>query len=155
MSPFRKLLVPVDFSPSADEAIRVAAAMATAFGASLTVFHSCQIPVYPLPEGVVLPAASDLGAVLAAARTQVEREGALARALGVAGVDEAVAEGPAAAEIVRVAREGGYDLIVMGTHGRTGFRHLLLGSVAEKVVRTAPCAVLTVHAPELQASKVA
>ena len=56
-----------------------------------------------------------------------------------------VASGPAAETIVQIAQERAADLIVMGTHGRTGLRHLLLGSVAEKVVRLAPCPVLTVR----------
>ena len=55
--------------------------------------------------------------------------------------------GRPAAAIVRLASEGGADMVVMGTHGRTGLKHALLGSVAEKVVRKAPCAVLTVRAP--------
>jgi nucleotide-binding universal stress UspA family protein len=52
--------------------------------------------------------------------------------------------GPAAIELVEFARTGNFDLIVMGTHGRTGIRHVLMGSVAERVLRTAPCPVLTV-----------
>src|SRR5574342_178600 len=56
-----------------------------------------------------------------------------------------VVSGAAATEVVRVVREGGYDLVVMGTHGRRGIRHLVLGSVAERVVREAPCAVLVVR----------
>jgi nucleotide-binding universal stress UspA family protein len=57
-------------------------------------------------------------------------------------------QGWAAGEITQFAKEGGFDLIVMGTHGRSGLKHLLLGSVAERVVRTAPCPVLTVRKPE-------
>jgi universal stress protein A len=63
-----------------------------------------------------------------------------------------VAVGRPAEEILRVAEEAGVDLIVMGTHGRTGLRHVLLGSVAEAVERTAGCAVLTVKAPAPGAS---
>src|SRR5205807_909314 len=62
-------------------------------------------------------------------------------------VEHRLEEGDAAAEIVRVAQEIHCDLIVMGTHGRTGIGRLLLGSVAEQVLRRAPCAVLTVKAP--------
>jgi nucleotide-binding universal stress UspA family protein len=59
--------------------------------------------------------------------------------------DADIATGPPAETIVRIAHERGVDLIVMGTHGRTGLSHVLLGSVAEKVVRLAPCPVLTVR----------
>jgi nucleotide-binding universal stress UspA family protein len=67
---------------------------------------------------------------------------------GVAAVHTMLIQGVAQAEIVRLASEQGFDLIVMGTHGRTGLRHALLGSVAEKVVRKASCPVLTVRAVE-------
>ncbi|HWM86759.1 MAG TPA: universal stress protein, partial [Kofleriaceae bacterium] len=66
---------------------------------------------------------------------------------GLREVGTNISQGVPFAEVVREAREGGFDLIVMGTHGRTGLRHALIGSVAEKVVRKAPCPVLTVRPP--------
>jgi nucleotide-binding universal stress UspA family protein len=65
--------------------------------------------------------------------------------LGVLRVTAAKSIGPPVAEIVRFAREGNYDLIVLGTHGRTGLKHALIGSVAERVVRHAHCPVLTIR----------
>ncbi len=66
-------------------------------------------------------------------------------------VEHRLEEGDAASEILRVAREGKCDLVVLGTHGRTGLRRLLMGSVAEQVVRQAPCPVVTVKAPSAAA----
>jgi nucleotide-binding universal stress UspA family protein len=84
---------------------------------------------------------------VAAARDALER---VAKADSVQGlhVRREVREGTPFYEIIRFAREGDVDLIVMGTHGHTGLTHVLLGSVTEKVVRKAPCPVLTVRHPE-------
>jgi nucleotide-binding universal stress UspA family protein len=71
-----------------------------------------------------------------------------AETAGALRVESKLLTGPVANEITDFAEQGQFDLIVMGTHGRTGLRHLVLGSVAEKVVRTAPCAVLTVRVRE-------
>ena len=73
--------------------------------------------------------------------------------LGVTRVDRRLLQGAAAVEIVELARSADFDLIVMGTHGRTGLKHVLMGSVAERVLRTAPCPVLTVKASENVKSK--
>jgi nucleotide-binding universal stress UspA family protein len=76
---------------------------------------------------------------------QVERDAAQA---GAGEVSSSLRQGAPFDEIIANAREGGFDLIVMGTHGGSGLKHVLLGSVAEKVVRKAPCAVLTVRLPQ-------
>ena len=102
------------------------------------------------PEGYVLPSANllaDLEVSLSKALDDAKKE--LDATTGLR-VDTQLMQGVPFAEIVRFAREGSYDLIVLSTHGRTGLKHALLGSVAEKVVRKAHCPVLTVRAPGLE-----
>lgn len=145
MTTIRKILLPTDFSLPAQGAREWATALGRQHGASLTLLHVYQPISYALPEGYVLPSASllaDLEVKLGAALDQARRE---LEALSDLRVDTQLVQGVPFAEIVKFARDGGYDLIVIGTHGRTGLRHALLGSVAEKVVRKASCAVLTVR----------
>jgi len=146
----RKILVPTDFSAHSKEAQAWAAELARRYESSLTLVHVYQPISYALPEGYVLPSANlladlevNLGRALDDAKKELEASSGLR-------VDNALMQGVPFAEIIRFAREGSYDLIVLSTHGRTGLRHVLLGSVAEKVVRKAPCPVLTVrpHGPE-------
>jgi universal stress protein A len=146
----RKILVPTDFSAHSKEAQAWAAELARRYEASLTLVHVYQPISYALPEGYVLPSANlladlevSLGHALDDAKKDLEASSRLR-------VDTALMQGVPFAEIVRFAREGSYDLIVLSTHGRSGLRHVLLGSVAEKVVRKAPCPVLTVrpHGPD-------
>ena len=142
----KKILVATDFGPYAQAAADAAGAMARAFVGEVTLLY-----VVPLSTYVDL-AQLDLASVpahdiLAAARQKVQKnaDAELAR-LKESGVTASfvTVDGPAPAEIVRVAREGRFDLVVVGTYGRTGLRHLALGSVAENVVRHSPCAVLVV-----------
>lgn len=145
MMTIRKILLPTDFSGPAQGARDWATALGRQYGASLTLLHVYQPISYALPEGYVLPTASllaDLEVKLGAALDQAKRE---LDALADLRVDTQLVQGVPFVEIVKFARDGGYDLIVIGTHGRTGLRHALLGSVAEKVVRKASCAVLTVR----------
>lgn len=140
MLPIRIILHPTDFSPSADYAFRLACALARDYGARLFVLHVGMHPVITLIEGVVPPESEwyqeDMSARLhnlqsEDPRTQVE--------------PRLMIGGDPAAEILRVAQETKADLIVMGTHGRTGLGRLLMGSVAEQIVRRAPCTTLTVR----------
>jgi nucleotide-binding universal stress UspA family protein len=147
MAPFKKILVPVDFSHHSDRALLVACDLAKTFQIPLTLFHAYAIPTYPLPEGAVLPSAETVAEILEKTQSSMNQWRSRAQQLGVPRVEAVLTEGAAFAEIVRVAREQEFDLICMGTHGRTGLKHALLGSVAEKVVRKAHCAVLTVRDP--------
>jgi nucleotide-binding universal stress UspA family protein len=147
MAPFKNMLVPVDFSQSSERALAVACELARGFDASLTLFHAYALPTYPLPDGFIMPSAETVAEILEKTQSAMNQQKARAAQLGAPRVAALVSEGMAYAEIVRVAGEQGFDLIVMGTHGRTGIKHALLGSVAEKVVRKAPCAVLTVRDP--------
>lgn len=130
----RNMLVATDFSPFSEQAVRAAMAVARHFGAALHLLHV----VHHAPERAAA----------------LDRLGALAeeQADGVR-FTASVAVGRAATEIVRYASREQMDLIVVGTHGRTGLKHMVLGSVAESVVRTAACQVLTIplHAPTADA----
>jgi universal stress protein A len=148
MTPFHKILVPTDFSPHSGEALRVACALSKAFSAPLTLLAVYQPAIMPLvPEGALFPrpedVAEDVGRINARLREFVQE----ATTGGAVEAGSTLRQGAPFAEIIAEARNSSFDLIVMGTHGRTGLSHALLGSVAEKVVRKAPCAVLTVRLP--------
>ena len=153
MTGITRILVPTDFSAASREAFASARALAERFGASLHLVHAFEDPyttavfaaeMYaPLPPALRDKMVLDIEERLADWFPVADR----ARFKGTA---EAVL-GPAATSIVEYAERLGADLIVMGTHGRGGMAHLLLGSVAERVVRTAPCPVLTVRETPLPA----
>lgn len=147
MAPFRKILVPVDFSAHSEEALRVALEMAHMFDASVTLTTVFQAPIYSLPEGAFLAFPTEFANATIAARKSLEDLAAKARATSTAPIATEMLEGVPFRAIIGFARSNEFDLIVMGTHGRTGIQHALIGSVAEKVVRKAPCAVLTIRLP--------
>jgi len=141
-------MVGTDFSSHSANAMRYGYSFAKQYGSALHVVHVVQ-DVLPYVANVEMPIAP---AVLVddmerAARQQLEEvvPEAWDSELQVVRV---LRRGSPFVEIVRYAKEQDVDLIVMGTHGRTGIAHMLLGSVAEKVVRKAPCPVLTVRSPE-------
>ena len=127
-----KVLCPVDFSEESRAALRVAADLARRFGAELTLFHA-EAPTSRLQAAT----ASD--GQLADWKREAER-------LGVTRAATATAAGEPQTAIVDLAAKGRYDLVVMGTHGRTGRDRALIGSVAENVVRRSRVPVLVVHA---------
>jgi nucleotide-binding universal stress UspA family protein len=140
----RRILVPTDFSPPAARALDVAMAFAEEFGAEIMLFHAHELPTAVFPDAVVPIGPELLRDLEAAIARQLNRESERVHARGIE-VRTVTAIGQTDGEICRAAQEWPADLIVMGTHGRTGLSHLLLGSVAEKVVRKAPCPVLTVR----------
>ncbi len=148
MGLFKRILCPVDFSRNSQRAMEAAAEMARQFGGTLTLMHAYVIPSYPLPEGYVLASSETVTEILSKTQRAMNEARLKIIGQGVPNVEVLMTEGAPFAEIVRVARELSIDLIIMGTHGRTGLRHALLGSVAEKVVRKAHCAVLTVRDAE-------
>ncbi|HEX6243682.1 MAG TPA: universal stress protein [Polyangiales bacterium] len=143
MKLFSKILLPTDFSDHAHEALSYATRLAQLHGGSLTLVHAYDLVPYALPEGPLMDDVQ-MRELQSALERQLEKLKQQALKTGTTQVTAQLLQGPAASEIVRVAGEQSFDLIVMGTHGRTGLSHLLLGSVTEKVVRRAPCAVLTV-----------
>ena len=142
----KTVLVPTDFSEASESALRYGKAMAEAFGASLHVVHvmedllahawAAEVYVSSMPQlrdEIEKESRQRLGALL----TDEERKKFRA--------ETALLAGNPFLEIIRYARAHAVDLIVMGTHGRGPIAHMLLGSVAEKVVRKSPCPVLTVR----------
>ncbi|HEY7724684.1 MAG TPA: universal stress protein [Anaeromyxobacteraceae bacterium] len=142
---WKKICCPVDFSEPARAALHAAVELARTFDAELTLFHSYQLPGYTLPEGSVVASPKMLQDLADQAEAHLAEWKKLAEGMGAPRVATAKGVGEPAMEIVEFARGGRFDLIVVGTHGRTGLRHALLGSTAERVVRRAGCPVLTVH----------
>jgi nucleotide-binding universal stress UspA family protein len=148
MIPFRKILVPTDFSKHSSAAIDAAADLSRRYEASVTLAYVFEPVTYALPEGHVMQSPPQLDEMRSAFEQRLAQVATEAETAGALRVESKLLTGPVASEISDFAEKGEFDLIVMGTHGRTGLRHLVLGSVAEKVVRTAPCAVLTVRVRE-------
>jgi universal stress protein A len=147
MATVTRILVATDFSAASGAALALAKTLAGRFGAALHLLHVLEDPyvtgafaadVYaPPPAGLRESWLKSAEQTIAAVLTQQEKTALHA--------STEVAFGPIAATIVERAAAIGADLIVMGTHGRGGVAHLLMGSVAERVVRTARCPVLTTH----------
>jgi universal stress protein A len=148
MSPFKKILVPTDFSAGADAAMRLASDLSLRFAAPLTLVYVFERANYPLPNEYVVYTTEQVDRMLVQFNQLLAQAQQTALDASAHSVTTRLVQGWAPGEITRLAKEGGFDLIVMGTHGRTGLKHILLGSVAERVVRTAPCPVLTVRKPE-------
>jgi|SRR5215831_11011742 len=142
---FKKILCPIDFSETSRAALRTAVALGGRLGAELVLLHVYQMPSVALPDGFVVAGAEEMARLGRDVDEGMKTWRADAEAMGATQVRTETAIGPTAAEIERVASEGGFDIVVMGTHGRTGIAHALLGSTAEKLVRRAPCPVLTVR----------
>src|SRR5262245_37406251 len=149
MDAIRKILVPTDFSPHADEAFRVAYTLARAVGAEIILFHVAHPPAVVSEGGRFLANPGERDAVNLWDRFQsivpndpkvhIEHE-------------VIIADRPGPAHVLEILDRLGCDLIVMGTHGRSWVKHLLLGSVTEQVVRRARCPVMVVKAPAHKAA---
>jgi nucleotide-binding universal stress UspA family protein len=143
MTAISKILVAVDFSENSARALEAAIDYAKKFGATIDIVHAFNIPipaVYPyevaVPDSLITEGRQIAKQKLAADKEEVEKAGIAA--------ETRLAEAPAAGAIVRVAEELGSDLLVMGTRGNTGLKHIVLGSVAERTLRHSPCSVLIV-----------
>lgn len=145
MISLKKILVPTDFSEHSQKAMFYGAELAKKFGAELHLLHAIEMTPLMYGEGAyAIPEAEN--EIEAAARSQLE--GLLADADGDLKVVRKIQQGHPFVETIRYARENEICLIVIGTHGRGPVAHMFLGSVAEKVVRKAPCPVLTVREGE-------
>lgn len=150
MSKFQRILFPSDFSELSLHALDYARTLAETYGAELHVIHVVDeayqywmalgpnsLPVGPSPEEMVSASSQEIGKFI-----QEHLGGTSLK------VQSRVLVGRPFMEIIRYAGENGIDLIVIGTHGRGGLKHVLLGSVAERVVRKSPCPVLTIRHPD-------
>lgn len=146
MIQINRILIPTDFSDHSANALRYGCVLAEKFSSEIYLLHVMQDLVAMIPEpGLAFPPPGDYMAEL-----KVSADAALAKLpdpdWGVtAEIVRDTRQGPPFLEILRYARAKECDLIVMGTHGRSGLAHMLMGSVAEKVVRKAACPVLTVR----------
>ena len=140
MLPIRTIVHPTDFSERSRYALNLACALARDHGSRLVVVHVAAFPVAVYGEAVLIPEPEDYQEPLKRQLEQLPVPDSLP-------VERRFEEGDPATEILRVAQETSADLIVMGTHGRTGLERLLMGSVAEEVLRKATCPVLTIKRP--------
>ena len=144
MSLPRTILVPTDFSEHAGHALAYAAELAAKLDGTVHLLHVITVPVMGIPEMGIAYASATIEAATKAAQTALD--GLIDRYRNRASLAPARLEiGDARDVIDRIAAAIDADLIIMGTHGRRGVSRILVGSVAESVVRTAPCPVLTVR----------
>lgn len=138
----RKIMVPTDFTAFSDQAVEYASVIAKRFDSTIILVHVIEPLTYDLTDTiqvidhfVALKAIAE--PILDNLQKKLLKKGLQAKTF--------LLKGNPYLEIVEKARKTGVDLIIMGTHGRTGIKHLLVGSVTERVVRLAPCPVLTVR----------
>jgi universal stress protein A len=155
MLSIKKILTPVDFSSCSRAALDHALVFAERFGAKVDVLHVWDVPPSVRSDMLFVADGNDSEPAESVVSSAAGREmngflhGLPADKKGL--VHVRMEHGDAVPTILEVAASGGYDLVVMGTHGRTGLSALLMGSVAEKVVRQATCPVMTVRAAEPEA----
>ena len=153
MTRIARIMVPTDFSAASDAALEYARSLAGQMGASIDLVHVFEDPFTSgafVGDGTIMMPVDLRQALEQSARDQLASRHA-AHVSTLAGSSSLLLIGSPARRIVEHAGDTGVDLIVMGTHGRTGLGHLLLGSVAERVVRTAKCPVLTTRETEAAA----
>jgi universal stress protein A len=143
MASFKTILHPTDFSQSASQALGMAGSLAREHGAKLILLHVAQLPVSSV-AGLPVPRPPPPTGDWSGLRAELD---GLAAGIKNLTVESRLLEGEPVSTIVDLAREIGADMIVIGSHGRTGLSRVLLGSVAEHVVRKAGCPVLTVKTP--------
>ncbi len=149
MAAIRKILVPTDFSLDSREAVRFAIDLAEQLGGSVTVLHVYHLAAYMLPDGsTVVPRAGVVADHLSAIRDALLFETQAVASRTKVPISHRSVEGVPHVEIARIAADEAYDLVVMGSHGRSGLPRLLLGSVAEKVLRTCSRPVVVVRHSE-------
>jgi nucleotide-binding universal stress UspA family protein len=143
MNPPKQIIVATDFSATAEAALEYAATFAKSIGAKIALVHVYQIPNYSYPD-VLVPTPPEVAREIEdAARTATIAARERYASSGV-DIEPVVLQGRAWQEILRLADERAADLVVVGTHGRSGVSRALLGSVAEKVLRTATRPVLVI-----------
>ncbi|HZR78416.1 MAG TPA: universal stress protein [Chthoniobacterales bacterium] len=144
----KRILVPVDFSPLSKKAMLYAARLAQQFSAEINLLHVVEPEIPPAFDGYMIAMPPMTNGSSAARSGQMKALVNATRNAGVARVSATVRCGIASIDIVEAAKEFDVDLIVIATHGYTGWKHFAIGSTAERVVRAAPCPVLVVREKE-------
>jgi nucleotide-binding universal stress UspA family protein len=142
---WKRIVCPIDFSDASKAALETAAELSKRYGAMVALFHAYPVPGYTFPDGSFVASSKMMDELSTQAQKHLEEWKAIAEGLGIKHVEAATAIGEPAHEILEFCKAQQADLVVIGTHGRTGLQHALMGSVAERVVRRATCPVLTVR----------
>ena len=143
MIQIKRILVPTDFSESADHALTYGVSFAREYEAELILVHVVEtLTVGYASDLFPVPMAEVFDEISGYAKTEIGKHAAAVREKGIA-VREMVMQGKPSAEITRIAKDEGVDIIVLGTHGKGMLDQALFGSTAERVIRKAPCPVLT------------
>lgn len=155
MIPFKKILCPTDFSEPSHEAMKIASELASHFKSELCIVHVVSpVPIVAFPEAV--PTAFDVRSYqqeLEASSRKVLQEVVRQMESNQVRTRFIVVQGDPAQQITDLAREENPDLMVLATHGKTGWERLIFGSVAEKVIRLAPCPMLLIPHPREEAKE--
>ncbi|MGZ3425974.1 MAG: universal stress protein [Polyangia bacterium] len=147
----QQILIPVDFSETSAAAAEYGCELAAQLGAHVTLLNVFTAGIVATPDAVFMPSPEELDALQHAAHTHLQSVAAKLEREGLS-IECVAVEGAAADVICAYAERHAIQLIVMGTHGRRGLSHLLLGSVAEHVLRHGPCPVLTIGRASAQPS---
>jgi len=142
------ILVPTDFGDASDCAVEYGVTLAKALEAEVVLLHAFEIPVIGFPDGAMIATVDMTNQILAGARAGMEKITRRYEGTGVS-FRSLVEQGDPWHTVLETAEKVGAELIVMGTHGRKGLPRALLGSVAEKVVRSAHIPVLTIHTGDI------
>ncbi|HVJ92783.1 MAG TPA: universal stress protein [Labilithrix sp.] len=154
MALIKTILVPTDFSEPAENAVSYAVNLAEQLGAKVVLLHAFELPVLGFPDNVVAPPADVSSRMVDAAQKALDEAAAKVRRRSKVELSPLLWQGDPREVILTIAENAGANLIVMGTHGRTGIARALIGSVAENVVRESTIPVLTVHAAPTRAAAV-
>ena len=142
----KRILVPTDFSQSAEAAVAYAIDTARSFGARIHLIHAYAVPSVAIGHAGAIGVAEVIGSIRQGASQKLDAVRRTVEAAGLeCGMDLSAMSPPDA--IAAAARKTRADCVIMGTRGLTGIRHAIMGSTAERTLRTAPCPVLTVHGP--------
>ena len=142
------ILVPTDFGEPSEAALDTAIEYAKVFGSEIVLMHAYEIPIVGFPDGAVVATAELTSRLLEGAQAGLDRQIQSRQGYGVT-IRGVIKQGDAYRMVNEAAEEVGAGLIALGTHGRKGLSRALIGSVAEKVVRTARVPVLTVHSGDV------
>lgn len=146
MSLPKTILVPVDFSEHSDRALAYALDLAKSTSGTVHVMHAFELPVIGFPDGTLVATAEMAAKIVDSAQSSLDKLVTAHKGSGVT-LTATLKQADPRTAIVSMAKELDADLIVMGTHGRRGLAHVLIGSVAENVVRTSTVPVLTLRDP--------